>query len=364
MNPEVDGYGLLANRQVPDLLPEQVERFTVDALRAKPARSFDPWAALHQLRANGEKIVVAIDIGGDKLIAWSYEVRDGLLLQLAEVLLRRGDGGSGYLDGLEEVADLARREMLSVGISFAGPTDGTRLVAGPNLPAFIAEIHDRHGGDFAGLFPAVAVANDAEAGLIAGALEATKRYPETRNVIYVINGSGLGGAVLTDNMIFAAEPGHIQAEARLNPFDQLKPCGMLGATYVCVEAIAASKAGVEDIWLQHRGERLSGREIAARYLAGDRMALDLYDNSALVTAHVIKGIAQAFGFPENFDGTIVVGHGGIFHVPGYRERVRSILAKDLSCIPTMLFTKDFSTNTCLDGAAIVAVIDGHPETAE
>lgn len=361
MTPDVGVGDLLANRQIPDLVPEQVERFTLEALQAKPVRSFDPQATLHQLQTCSEKTVVAVDIGGDKLIALSYDVRDGLLLQLAEILVRQGDGGSAYLDGLEEVADLARRKMLSVGISFAGPTDGTKLLAGPNLPVFITELRDRYGGDFAGLFPAVAVANDAEAGIMAGALEAVKRYPETRNVIYVINGSGLGGAVLTGNMIFAAEPGHIQVEAGLNPFGQQKPCGMLGATYVCVELVAASKAGVEDMWLQQQGKRLSGREIAARYLAGDHMALDLYDNSALVTAHAIKGIARAFGLPRNFDGTVVVGHGGIFQVPGYKERVCSILGKDLSSVPRMLFTRDFSTNTCLDGAAIAAATRGNPD---
>jgi predicted NBD/HSP70 family sugar kinase len=354
MRPGAGASGLLVSRPVPDLVPEQVERFTVNALHAKPVRSLDPQAALDQLRTSGEKTVIAVDIGGDKLIALRYAVRGGILVQLAEVAARQGDGGSAYLQGLEEVAGLSRREKLSVGISFAGPTDGTKLVAGPNLPVFMAELHERCGGDFAGLFPAVAVANDAEAGIMAGALEAAKRYPETRNVIYVINGSGLGGAALTDNMIFAAEPGHVQVEAKLNPFGQRKPCGMLGATYVCMEAVAASKAGIEDIWLQHSGERLSGRAIAARYLAGDRMALDLYDNSALVTAHAIKGMAKAFSLPKNFDRTVVVGHGGIFHVPGYSERVCSILEKDLSAVPRMLFTKDFSANTCLDGAAIAA----------
>jgi predicted NBD/HSP70 family sugar kinase len=363
MNRDVDGYDRLADRHVPYLIPEQVEGFTFDALRAKRVRSFDSEAALRKLQTDDQKTVVAIDIGGDKIVASSYDVHGGRLLQMNDVLVRRGDGGSGYLGVLEEVADLARRELLSVGISFAGVTDGTKLVAGPNLPALIAELHDLYGGDCANLFPAVAVANDAEAGIMAGALEATKRYPDTRNIIYVINGSGLGGAVLKDNMIFAAEPGHIQAEARLNPFDQGKACGVLGATYVCVEAVAASKAGIEDIWFQQKGERLSGKEIAARYLAGDNIALDLYDNSALITAHVIKGIANAFGLLKSFDGTTVVGHGGIFQVPGYSERVRSILEKDLSFVPRMLFTKEFSTNTCLDGAAIAAVIGGCSETA-
>jgi predicted NBD/HSP70 family sugar kinase len=360
MNPGVDGHDLLADREVPSIIPEQVDRFTVEALRAKPVRYFDPQAVLHQFRVGGDKTVIAVDIGGDKLIAWSYVVHHGLLRQLAEVTLRHGDGGSGYLDGLEEVADLARREVLSVGLSFAGLTDGTQVITTANLPVFTADLDERYGGNFAELFPAVAVANDAEAGLVAGALEAAKTYPAVQNVIYVINGSGLGGAVLTGNTNFAIEPGHIQIEAGLNPFGQHKPCGILGATYVCIEGVAASKAGIEDIWRQRRGERLSGKEIAAKYLAGDRMALDLYDSSALVTAHVIKGIAKAFELPADFDRTAVIAHGGIFQVPGYGERVRSILAKDLSYVPRMLFTKDFSRNTCLDGAAIVGAISERP----
>lgn len=361
--PHVGNSDVLANLSIPDLVPEQVERFTFEALQGKPVRSFDPQATLHTLRTGAEKTVVAADIGGDKLIASSYDARDGLLLQLAEVLIRRGDGGAGYLDGLEQVAELARRKTLSLGISFAGPTAGTKILASPNLPVFAAEFLDRYGSDFAGLLPGVAVANDAEAGIMASALEAAKRYPETQNVIYLINGSGIGGAVLTGNRIFAAEPGHVQVETRLNPFGQRKPCGMLGATYVCVEVVAASKAGVEDIWLQQQGERLGGREIAAKYLAGDLMALELYDNSALVTAHVIKGIAKAFGLPRDFDGTVIVCHGGIFEVPGYRQRVCAILEKNLSSIPRMLFTRDFSSNTCLDGAAIAAAMGGNSDTA-
>jgi predicted NBD/HSP70 family sugar kinase len=324
-------------------------------------RKFDPRATLHALRVGGEKTAVAIDIGGDKLIWSSFGVRDGRLLQVSEGFVWQGDGGSGYLDVLEEVADLARRDTLPVGISLAGPIDGTKLLTSPNLPAFTAGLYDRYGGDLARIFPAVRLANDAEAGIMASALEAVKRYPETRNVIYVINGSGLGGAVLRENVIFAAEPGHVEVDARLNSFNQHKACGMLGANHVCVELVAASKAGIEDLWLQQKGERLSGRDIAARYLNGDRIALDLYDNSALVTAHVIRGIAKAFSFPEDFSGTIVVGHGGTFEVPGYSDRLRSILEADLPRVPRMLFTKDFSNNTCLDGAAIAALVSGPAE---
>jgi predicted NBD/HSP70 family sugar kinase len=356
MSVNVSAYNRLANREIPDLIPAQIERFTAEALQAKSVRSFDPHATLDQLRNGGEKSVMAVDIGGDKLIALSYRVRDGLLVQLAEVLFRQGDGGSAYLEGLEDLAALSRHERLPVGVSFAGPIDGTRPLAGPNLPIFIAELHNRHDGDFAELFPTISVANDAEAGIMASSVEAVKRYPETRHVIYVINGSGVGGAVLTDNAVLAAEPGHIPVDARLNRFNQAKPCGVRGEDYICIEAVAASKAGIEDIWLQQNGNRLSGKEIAAKYLGGDVLAHDLYENSALVTAHAIMGIAGAFGLPSQFDNTVVVVHGGTFEVPGYRERVRSILEKALSCEPRMLFTKDFSANSCLDGAAIAAAI--------
>jgi predicted NBD/HSP70 family sugar kinase len=349
------GVDSLVDRPIPGLLAEQVGRFTRDSLQAKSVRTFDPQAVLSTLRAELGQAVVAIDIGGDKL-AWScYQVRDGALWQAGEAHLYQADGGAGYLDVLEQIATLAHRQRLLVGISLAGPIDGTRLVAGPNLPDFTAELYARYDGNFARLFPAVQVANDAEAGLMAGALEAAKRHPGTQRVIYLINGSGLGGAVLRDGVIFAAEPGHVEVDARLNSFGQQKVCGVLGASHVCVEAIAASKAGLEDLWRQHRGEQRSGHDIAARYLEGDPFALALYDNSALVTAHVVTGIARAFGLPD-FGGTIVVGHGGIFEVPGYRERLGAILTAGLPDSPQMLYTRDFSANTCLDGAAIAAVM--------
>lgn len=354
------GDDLLVKRAVPDLVREQVKQFTPESLKAKPTCRFDPQVALARLQASNDKEVISIDIGGDKLMAAFYRIRDGTLQRKTEeVIVRQSNGGSEYVDVLEELAGMARHAGTPVGISFAGPTAGTKLVAAPNLPTLLAYLHDHYGGDFINLFSSVALTNDAEAGLMAASLEAIKRQPHTRNVIYVINGSGLGGAVLRDTTVFTSEPGHIQVEAGLNRFNQRKPCGMSGATYTCLEAVAASKAGIEDIWLQQHGEYRSGREIAAMYLTGDQLALDLYDSSALVTAHVVKGLAEAFQLL--FDRTSVVGHGGTFHVPGYGERLRSILKKDLAYCPSLLLTQDFSANACLDGAAIAAVMAGHEE---
>lgn len=347
---------LLNQHPIPALLPEQLQRFTAQTLQTKPVRDFDPRVALAALRSANDKAVIAVDIGGDKLTASLFTVTDGAIRRDREVLNYQSYDGAGYLSALLKVRETALREMVPVGISFAGPTDDARLIAGPNLPIFSEELREACNSDFANLFPQVEVANDAEAGMLAGVLEAARRYPDAGDVIYIINGSGLGGSVLTGGTIYATEPGHIEVVGELNAFDQRKRCVLGGASHVCIEVVAASKAGVEDIWAQRTGDRLSGQEIAARYLSGDRLAFDLYENSARITAHAIRGMAAAFRLPNDSGQTLVVGHGGIFHVPGYGERVGAILEKDLDCTLPLLLTKDFSANTCLEGAAIAVAV--------
>jgi predicted NBD/HSP70 family sugar kinase len=344
----------LCELPIPGLLPDQLREFTIESLRAKRVRHFNPHALLSGLRASDGEKIIAVDIGGDKLSACYFIIRGGTVARAEEVLTCQADAGAGYLAALVAVSERARREALPVGISFAGPVDGTRLVAAPNMPAFLAEFHDGYGGDFAGLFPVVQVANDAVAGLLAGAVEAVRRYPDARYVIYVINGSGLGGAVLAGDAIYAAEPGHVPVADGLNAFGQRKECGLGGARYACVEAVAASKAGVEDIWRQRTFRRLSGQQISACYQLGDPLARELYDNSAQLTAHVIQGLAEAFGFTADPDRLVVVGHGGIFHVPGYGDRIIDIL-KGVGEAPRFLFAREFTANMCLEGAAVAAV---------
>lgn len=259
----------LITRPAPRLTSEQVARFTRESVRARPVRRFDPHSASDLGTAGvsrGPGNALAIDIGGDKLVAGLYQLRDGRPEQLPGTIVRQQAGGFGYVDLLAALARTARKDRLPVGISFAGPTEGTRLVAAPNLPHFFHDLQDGYDLDFAGLFRSVVVTNDAEAGMVAAAVEAVARHPEAKHVIYIINGSGLGGAVLTGGMIYACEPGHVPVEVTLNPFAQGTPCGLLGATHVCLERVAASKAGVEDLWRQHRGTALTGREIAAQSL--------------------------------------------------------------------------------------------------
>lgn len=361
--PPVADHGsgrLLANTEIPKLVDSQVAQFTIESMQAIRTRTFNPHATLKSWSANGKTEVVAIDIGGDKLIAASYIVGQGGLTQEGKPLVKRGTAGAGYIDVLEEVSSLARTKALPVGISYAGPVQGSKVLAGVNLPSFMSDFQSRYNEDFANLYSQMTLVNDGEAGVLVASLEAMRRYPAARHVIYILNGSGLNCAALKDNTIVTSEAGHIPVEGSLNFFRQQKPCGLRGATHVCLEGVASSKAGLEDIWFQQRGEKLSGEEIAAAYLAGDELALRLYEGSALVTAHVVKGMANALGLLREWDATVVVGHGGTFQVPGYGGRVRAILEADLSSATRMFLTKDFSSNACLDGAAIAAMYASSP----
>lgn len=90
-------------------------------------------------------------------------------------------------------------------------------------------------------------------------------------------------------------------------------------------------------------------------MQGDSLAADLYDNSALIVAHAIRGMINVFQLLKGGGDTVLIGHGGIFNVNGYGERIEQILQKDLGVNPSLLLTKDFSVNACLDGAALAAL---------
>jgi predicted NBD/HSP70 family sugar kinase len=348
---------LLTTFRVPELSREQLDLFTRESIRANPVGYFDPVEAQESLNQQNGKEVIAVDLGGDKIAATSFLVVNGKLQPKDNLKSLQSTGGKDYLNFLEQVSHQAERNNTPVGISFAGPLEGTRPLAGPNIPILINELNDRYNGDFSNLFPTLkSLSNDAVSGITAATVEAKRQLPETNEVIYLINGSGVGGSVFSKREIFATEVGHVPVIDSLNPYGQDKPCGLFGAQYVCIESVASSKAGIEDIWNEQTENHLDGRGISYLYLSGLAKARYLYDNSATLTAHTIKGIANVFDLLKQPGGTTIVGHGGTFNVPGYGERVKQILQKDLGYQPSFLLTKNFSQNACLDGAAISALM--------
>ncbi|HSW89068.1 MAG TPA: hypothetical protein VLG12_07940, partial [Candidatus Saccharimonadales bacterium] len=54
--------------------------------------------------------------------------------------------------------------------------------------------------------------------------------------------------------------------------------------------------------------------------------------------------------------TVIIYHGGTFGVPGYQDRIKQILEKNMHIHPPVLLTSEFSQNACAQGAAIAAMI--------
>lgn len=338
--------------------PEQLDLFTVPALRIQALGNFTAAKAVEQLETQNSNSFIGIDIGGDKIGAQLYEVRDGLVIRdPAFNLQHSSNDGEGYMEVSEETARFAAQHKVPVGVSYAGPVDGTKPIDGPNVKRFLSLLEDRYDNDFGRLLPSLAaLGNDAVSGLTESAVNLERTNPGIKNVIYLINGSGLGGAALVDGTLYAAEPGHIEAIARFNRWKRQEACGMGGATFTCIEKVAASKAGIEPTYAQITGEQLDGRAIEDRYRGGDQLAAALYENSTQIAAHAIAGLARALQISLNPDVTAVVGHGGAFKFPNYAERIQQHLTANDVYEPLVTTTYRFSDNACLDGAATLAAL--------
>lgn len=349
---------ILTSSPVLPLIEAQLKRFTKEALRAKVVGKFDVKKAIQILDEKEGERVKAVDLGGDKVNAVTLQVVDGSLQpDQRGVETFQSNNGEGYLKFLEGVATEASSVKLPLGIASAGPLEGSKPLAWHKTPVFMEELQKSYGGDLAKLFPTLTVLyNDAVAGLINGAVEAQKRFPQSPEVLYLINGSGIGGAVLKDDTIYALEPGHVSLLEDLNPFHQNKACGVFGEKSVCIELVAGSKAGVEDLWQREKGEARSGEEISQELLAGDNLAVKLYSHSVYLLAHVIMGIKQSFGLFEDPNNTVLVCHGGAFKVPGYTQRLQQLLQVNLKFPPSLLVTYDFTFDACAGGAGLGALM--------
>ena len=335
---------------LPRHVPEQIALYQTDYLLTHEVCRFDPAVAAGKLRS--EREVLAIDIGGDKIRSARYAIRDGTLTRRDERVVR-STRGAGYLAVLERLADEARAADLPVGISSATKMEGSVVTRTVNLPDFLAELTGRYGADYENVFPGRSfVANDTIAGLCGASTLLALAGVQTRHVAFIICASGVGASVVRDGTAIHVEAAHVPIVERLNPLGQTRPCGVEGRQYVCVERVAAARAGIEDIYRQQTGDAKDGIELGRRYEAGDPLATLLYETSALALAHAIAGVMERYAF-AGADGVVVL-HGGNFEIPRYREQI----ARSLDGLPhppcRLVFSRDLSSNVCLDGAAIMA----------
>jgi len=296
---------------------------------------------------------MAIDIG-DRATAIRYKIEKGSLVSQT-MSSTEGADGKGYEAFLRKISRFTADTPIPVGISFAGLIR-VRPSEAPNLSEFMNDLSRFDHDNLAGLFSTkpANVYNDAVAGLMAASIEGKEQGPKIANIIYFKNEGGLGGAVLQKDRISSTEPGHIRVIDPLNPYQQNERCNMYGAEFTCVERVAANNAGIKSIYNQNTGEQLTEKEIAGRYMQGSPFAAALYDNSAQLTAHAIKGIANAFDLLKNPNDAAIVADGEIFKmIPGYTQRVSQILKKDLGYAPRIIQPGE---NASSRGAAIAALI--------
>jgi hypothetical protein len=182
-----------------------------------------------------------------------------------------------------------------------------------------------------------------------------------KSLVLIINGSGLGGAIwyrdtIGGPSIMSAEPGHIEIVESLNLYKQTKECGLLSNGKVCIENVAASKAGIEDLYEKQAHEHLRGFEISELYQSGENLSTNLYNSSALLVAHTYIGMLRGAGITYNHETTTLALHGGTSLVPDYTKRVEQILEKDtyLEEPVKILETKSITKHSGIMGAAIAA----------
>ncbi|MDB5184504.1 MAG: hypothetical protein JWN38_312 [Candidatus Saccharibacteria bacterium] len=349
----------LTDRPVTPLLEEQLRYFTTEAMHVQPVMEFIPEKAAERLGiAEGTRLLGA-DFGGDKGAVRLFKIQNGQLVTQDDYKDDiQGDNGAGYLDTIKRAAAFAAEQGIPLGISWGAPLDGTKPLYHPKAKTFLEELQAEFGGDMAAISPSItSVVNDGPAGAIAGAMAA---YQQTGadNVIFVINGGGLGSSIILNGTLYAAEAGHVEGIEALNTYHQTEPCGVYNATYVCLERLGANKAGIEAQWQAETGSYMRARDIEDRYKEGNQLAADLYEHSAEVVAHIIQGIADNQGMSLVDGKTAIVAHGGAFKFPHYGERIAQILAAHNDQAIELLMTKDFGaadSNACLDGSAIAAL---------
>ncbi len=348
---------------IPDISPSQIEAFTLESLLARITGKLGPLHAADILQQNTGRELLVFDIGGTAMKSVIAKVSgDGKVIEdeSQERVIESEEKGENYLAELKKT----RHDYpnLYTAVSTTGVVDGGSLVACPNLGNFVEQL--KKAGGFQTVLGGgdVPVMNDAQAGLIAGAVGVTLKNvreevsPMAKPVIYIINGGGIGGAVMDkDGILWATEPGHVQLVSVLNPNEVSGSCGLNGRQYTCVEKIGASGAGIEKQWEKKFGQRLDGKLIAERMYHGDEYALNLYNVASTATAHIVAGMMSAMKIiPSEVS---VVLHGGFFKTESVIERMKQILNQYYGQDIDLVSAKNLGfSNACIAGAAIAALI--------
>jgi glucokinase len=269
---------------------------------------------------SGRRAVLAIDLGGTKLIA-AVVLPDGKIMARNYCLTMADKGPKTVIDrilfavqGAMSQAELRASELIGIGIAAAGIIDTKRgiVATSPNLPHWRNVPLRDIVADKLGV--ATCVINDASAAALGEHRFGAGRGFE--NLIYLTVSTGIGGGIIIHDKLYlgadgcAGEPGHMTIEAN----GPKCHCGNFG----CLEALASGWAVAEEATRRiNKGERSSIGEfvdggvdnITAEMVAmaarrGDRLACDIVAKAANYLGIGLANLVNIFN-PE----LIVIGGG-------------------------------------------------------
>jgi glucokinase len=258
--------------------------------------------------------VVGLDIGGSKILALRLSP-GGTVAHRVSRATPAADGADAVMraafDIVREVVDSDRSGVNAIGVAVTGAVspDGTIVASGKHMPGWL-------GTDVAAGFrnefgSAVAVENDVRAWAL-HELEGSR----PRNALYVVTGTGVGGAIVLDGRLTSGrhgtsgEIGHLLVDAADSAREC--PCGATGH----LEAYASGPAIVLEY--QRRVGTASPEDLLQlefRAAAGDLVADACVREGAVTLGRALGGLVTALDLDDVLVAGGVLGVGARFCEP-------------------------------------------------
>lgn len=252
-------------------------------------------------------MIIGVDIGGTKIAA-ALVGPDGQVSNRSQRPTPVEQGAEAILATVVELVEGLRTiqsEITALGVGSAGQVDhasGVVVDANENLPGFRGlALRDYLQS---ALHLPVVVDNDVKAAALAEARLGAGRG--TQQMLLVMVGTGIGGALVMDGQVYRGAAG-IAGEIGHLPFmpadGRLCPCGHTG----CIEAYASGRA-ISDMYRQssHSNYAMDVGSIAERARTGDELARTVLSQAGYALGLTLGGLLNTLN-----PATLVLGGGVI-----------------------------------------------------
>jgi glucokinase len=259
--------------------------------------------------------LIGMDIGGTNLRLGIVEYDNISAPQLIEEMRFQADFSS-LCKSYQHAPELAWQKILmtiataienvcvkypkvsAVGIGFPGFIDPTtqKISQSPNLPG-LSNID--LSADLSRIIQLpVIIENDA---LAAAYGEYVIRATQTKHLIYLGLGTGVGGGLVLNGQPFQGQHGVAMEVGHINVMPNGRVCGC--GNYGCMEQYA-SASGVAISYFEATGQHCDTKEIANRANMGDRNAIDAYILAGVTLAQALAHILKVIDVAD-----VVIGGG-------------------------------------------------------